>query len=308
MLSKFFGALEVADSWFGRALGGYLIARSVIQEVWPGTPWMQAISTGVDLTAASLASAIFIVWLGSALVGTHKMLALEEQALSAWRKLRRRLQHWRSVQAVERHIVVFKDVPKSVQGSVVNDLAMLAFTRWTSNASLPARRQFFGRLTERCPDEVSVWFEVEGNARSYRVSGYLAWVALTLDNYRRHLFGQVNLFEQDEQFFLSSSDVQERVQEARKDGPFDREKYGMAVYILGMNVRGGLEGRYGEDLLLALKQRLRAFLAGFPPGNGPNLYCATTIPSVEKTIARAGFLFRGNHDRQGNRLYERDPE
>jgi len=313
--------LEAIDQRFGRVFGAFVVAVAVLQGLF-GETWGEDLRKLLDRFASALAVLLLIVWLLGKAAERHLALTLNER-LGA---LRRRARKW-TFQAwwyrrfeqgrIDRRrvkergnptfLVSVASLPPEWRERVVNDAAMLAYNRWPHNARLTARKRFFGIIAARLPSRFWVGFEYEASSRELSIFGYAAIVALHPSKCNLHREGEVNLFTQTEDFFLSERDVEAvaAAQRAAPRSPAQSEQ--LAFYVLGMNVRGGLERTHGIPLLDHVKAEVRRLLREFPRRQ-PFLYCASTIPGVLKSLDRLGFKYCGRTDILGNKLYEFDPD
>jgi len=125
---------------------------------------------------------------------------------------------------------------------------------------------------------------------------------------KRHLFGECNLFDQDDDFFLDSGQTK-ALAEAYRDGRIPASgEGGLGIYILGINIAHELEG---DDIRKAVFRHLITRVKGLIDPKWPVqpfLYTATGIKSVMNLISRNGFSRKGRKDVHGNKFWESSGE
>lgn len=298
--------LSAIDSPFGMVLGATIIVGFLCRRFLGSSLGIRARDM-VEAVAGFIATTIFTTTVLRAAFDTHSAHAIEGKVRNFIASLQTRLQlRSRFLPPPLEFLVSFNDLPEGFKDAAVAAMAQMAFNRWTGNATYDERRNFFLCLSRRYPQGIRLGLEYNNRTRKLSLYGYAALVPLSIESYRRHLLGEVNLFSQRAEFLLDHRDVVARIAAYNRRRPIDLEKEGLAVYILGMNVRAGTEHTQGKRMALTLRKQVRDFLRLFPAAK-PYLYCATTIPSVMKLIHRNGFVHNGHREVNGNLLYERNP-
>jgi hypothetical protein len=299
--------LSIADAGFAKAVG-FSVLLGLLWDWWAGPTWAGRLRFPIEIGAAWLGAAIFIAWTLRILSDTHTVLALEGNVMALLTTLWGILEnggHRDGKHRTQRQVIPFDRIPPKLTKLLIESMAQLAYNRWTHNATFEDRLRFFTHLAKRYPQGIRVGIEYDEQQGTLSLYGYACLVPLGIPSYRKHLLGEANLFEQEGDFILSAAEVEVRTNEYRSPGTLDKERDGLAVYILGMNVRAGAEHTHSNDMLRALTRQIRGLLRQFPREE-PYLYCATNIPSVMKKILSYGFRYRGHRDQQGNKLYERE--
>jgi len=305
--------LDFADAWFAKTVGFLLIIKQLY--LWGSSQFGWTAELGGRSLAAvtfseisdPLAVAIVLVWLSSKVVHRHRAY----QATAAVAVIAKSLFHAVATYSDKKlnrrpysvcAMVPFSTIPERHKQQILTNIATLAYNRWTSNASLHARIRFFSNLAVRFPTGLRVGLELDAN-REISTYAYCAYVPMSIPNYLQHRNAQINLYDQVESFILSQEELESRIRAYQTSRNLDKNIFGIAVYVLGMNVIGGLEASRGPLVMRTLRREMQTFLARFPHQK-PEIYCVTTIPSVMRSITESGFVISDKSDIHGNRFWD----
>ncbi|MGA9641716.1 MAG: hypothetical protein WBQ72_09990 [Terriglobales bacterium] len=284
--------LELSEEWFARVLGMIVAVTLGLRIFVPFAA--ESAKHRFHEVADVVALLIFATWLGLTILRTTLLSRLESQLVGRF--------HGDAPTCY--CICNFTDLPSDKQDDCAESMAILAYNRWTFNATLDGRRRFFRTLARKYPEGISVTLMYYQNSSTVKCVGYTAVVPLPIASYQRHLFAECNLFDQDDAFFLDSAQTAATLAKY-KDGTIPASgEGGLAIYILGMNIAHELER---EEIRKAVFRNLISRLKGLIDPKWPVqpfLYTATGIESVMKLISRNGFSYKGRQDVRGNKFWE----
>jgi len=165
--------LVFSEEWFARILGLIVLAFALRiflpLRVFLHLP-LEGVTHNFHSIADVVAALIFATWLVLKILRTTLLPNLEsrvgcrifDEAATCY------------------SICGFSDLPTPLQDQCAESMAILAYNRWTFNASLDSRRRFFRTLGRKYPEGISVALMYYRNSSTVKCVGYTALVPLPI--------------------------------------------------------------------------------------------------------------------------------
>ncbi len=294
--------IEHLDEKFARVFGFALLIIATATRLNLPINRHEAISKAHSI-AELIAIILFSLWLLRLVVKQNFLKFLEDWLSDYFRKVVFAVRAKRELRDSQ-GIIVFDRIPQIHQSSIINSIATLAFNRWPENGTLETRVQFFTSLVNQNKHAFVVAVSYSESSDSMRTIGYASVVGLDVKNYQKHLFGEVNLFEQTQGFFLTDSEIRERILEYKSPIPIDLRNRGLAIYVLGMNITPSIQGTATSAQLLKSLDTLVASYIEESMNPRPFLYTTTGIKEVMDYLTNKKFTHKGRRSKLGNKFYE----